>query len=163
MRHTAPRRFAFACLLTSALGPALPAAAADFTGTWAGKFKCTDFDGTPDKFTDSEQTLQITQTGTTINVQFVGVVLFTGLAFDDTKSPADKGQIGISSCDTHPDVSIGDAEIAVLTGSADAAKGKGSLKGSSIYTFVGDTTGEGSCKWSFKRISIDNPNIGGCM
>jgi hypothetical protein len=152
----------FTILLAVAVLLGAPAGAIDLTGTWVGDFKCTEFDGVKTKQPDPGQTLQITQTGNALNVEWGGASSFEGFAVADAKKPDNKGMAAIIDCDTTNDIASASTygEMANLQLKVDRVKGKGKLKGSSLYTSDGDTIGE--CKWKFTLINMADPSAPGC-
>jgi len=146
-----------ALLALHALGAAAPAAALDITGTWLGKYTCTEYDGTVTKFTVKGDVMAITQTGDVFAVDSLSQ--FSGVSIADAKKPLSKGEVKISNCNTDASISNGGDEIARLKAKVDRTKGKGKLKGSSIYTGPGWF---GVCKWSYKLTSTTDPGATGC-
>lgn len=146
-------RYALAALALAAS----PAAALDLTGTWVGKFTCTEYDGETSKFTVTDDEMRITQTGDSFAVDSLNE--FSGASIPDARSPDRKGEAKMAKCSTDNLASNGGDEIARLKVSIDREKGKGKLKGVSVYTFQG---GVGSCKWSYKLTNPENPNVPGC-
>jgi len=134
-----------------------PAGALDLTSTWLGKYTCTEYNGTLSKFTVKDDEMRITQTGDVFAVDSENQ--FSGVSLPDDKKPDTKGEAKLANCDTDNVVSNGGDEIARLSAKVDREKGKGKLKGSSIYTFPG---GVGTCKWSYKLTDPANPNAVGC-
>ena len=146
-------------LLLAAAFVAVPAGAIDLTGTWEGTFNCSQFDGVKDKFSQKGEILLITQVGNVLNIDWGGSPI-AGIKIDDVNKPAEKGAAAIIDCDTTTDLTTGYAELANLTAKVNRAKGKGSLKGTSVYTQDGDSTGQ--CKWSFKLVNLADPGATGC-
>jgi hypothetical protein len=150
-------------LLTS-----LPAAAADLTGTWTGRFNCTGFDGKKFSFAQKSQSLKISQTGDNkLSVQWLdGTELaasFSGFVIDNSSKPDTKGRAAIADCGTQADITTGISEIANLDASVNRSKGRGTLKGTSIYTDRTQVPEVTQCKWTFKLTDTANPNIpSGC-
>jgi hypothetical protein len=144
-------------LIPAALVLGVPAGAIDLTGTWTGSFKCSEFNGAKDKFPEPAQILRITQTGGNLAVDWVGSADQTGLAIDDVKAPDKKGEAALVDCETTADLATGYGEIALLKAKVDRAKGKGSLKGTSIYSPDGLAVGD--CKWSFKLTDPTDPGV----
>ena len=155
--------------LPLAIGCALaagPAAALDLTGTWVGKFTCSEFDGAAQRFAETGEALRITQTGNDVNVEWVGVsaagvATFTGTAIPDAKAPDTKGEAALLDCGSSADVLANYSEIVRLAAKVNREKGKGSLKGLTIYSPVGLVAG--SCKASFKLVDPADPGVGGCQ
>jgi len=144
-----------------------PADALNLTGTWSGKFKCSNYDGLKFSTLDKNQTLKISQVGQNVSAEWVGVAKFTGFVIDDLKKPDSKGQAALADCSTNFDLSGGFAEMAKLSASVNPNKGKGSLSGTSVYSVpesqdVLKTVGQ--CKWSFKLIDPQDPGVAaGCL
>ena len=145
-------------LIAAAAFAAVPAGAFDLTGTWEGSFNCSRFDGEKDKFTQNG-VLLITQTGTALNVEWVGLSDLEGIAIYDTKKPDEKGQAALIDCTTTNDLTAAGsyAEITSLKVKANRAKGKGSLKGTSVYSEDGISAGQ--CKWNFKLTNTADPLV----
>jgi hypothetical protein len=134
-----------------------PAGALDLTGTWLGKYTCTQYDGTLSKVTVKDDEMRITQTGDVFAVDSQNQ--FAGVSLPDDKTPDTKGEAKLANCNTDNVVSNGGDELVRLSAKVNREKGKGKLKGSSIYTFPG---GVGTCKWSYKLTDPANPNAVGC-
>ena len=139
---------------------AMPAGAFDLTGTWAGGYKCAGFDGLKFKVATKSEAFEISQTGNALNVMWVGVAPLEGIAIPDLSKPDQQGSAALIDCDTTTDLSTGYAEIYDLQVKIDRVKGKGKLKGKSIWSEDGDTVGE--CKWSFQLIDLADPGALGC-
>ena len=138
-----------------------PVGALDLTGTWTGKFNCSNFDGFKFNTVDKQQILKISQFGKKISVEWVGVANFTGFVVDDLKKPDSKGQAAIADCLTTSDLTAGFAEMAKLNASGvNRSKGKGSLKGTSIYSLPVPPETVGQCNWTFKLSSPVDPGVG---
>lgn len=135
---------------------ATPAGALDLTGTWLGRFKCTSYDGSKDSFTVTGDTLTITQTGDLLAVDDN----FSGFAIADAGKPLQRGEAMLGHCGTSNDPSVGPSEIARLKAKVDRDKGKGKLKGRSVYTDGGNQIG--SCRWSYKLMDTADPDAPGC-
>jgi hypothetical protein len=145
----------FTLLLAAAL-LAVPAGAIDLTGTWEGTFNCTEFDGEKDKFSQKGEILLITQVGNVLNIDWSGSPI-AGITIDDVKKPDEKGAAALVDCETTTDLTTGYAELANLTAKVNRPKGKGSLKGTSVYTQDGDSVG--TCKWKFKLMNLADPLV----
>jgi len=148
-----------------AIGCALgagPAAALDLTGTWEGKFTCSQFDGAPARFSEPDETLRITQAGNDVNVDWVGIATWTGVVIADVKTPDAKGEVALLDCASTADLFGNYSEIVRLAAKVNREKGKGSLKGLTIYSPPGLVAG--SCKASFKLVdpAAPDPAVGGC-
>jgi len=146
-----------------------PADALDLTGTWSGKFNCSNFDGLKFNSVDKNQTLKITQPqpGQNVYVEWVGVAKFTGVVIDNQKNPDSKGQVAMADCSTSPELNAFYAEIAKLSASVNRSKSKGSLSGTSIYSIPESQNAPqtvGQCKWNFKLVDPQDPGVGaGCQ
>jgi hypothetical protein len=148
----------------------LSAAAVNLTGTWEGKMRCKglDLDGTKAKFTIGPPallTIQVTQTGNALAMHLVfsdATDVYSGLVAEDGKN-TDKGRLFLAHCTTN-DVQGDENDMGNWDETADLSvssndKGKGKMKGLSTYL---DDIGEGSCKWSLKRVDTADPNVTGC-
>jgi len=145
-------------LIVAATFAAVPAGAIDLTGTWEGSFSCSEVDsGVKFKFTLKGEVLFITQVGSALNVQNLGFADIAGVAIDDASKPNEKGAVAMIDCDTATDPTTGYGELANLRAKVNRAKGKGSLKGTSVYTSSGDTVGQ--CKWNFKLTDTADPGV----
>ena len=160
------------CILLPAALAAVPAQAADLTGTWKGKFKCTIEDGQARQKLSSKtigppapepgvSTLEISHPvdlpGTAALQIMVDGVLFAGFAL-----PAAGAVRGVGALfDCTDDGDPGDAgEIRTFRWkvTADSVKGSISWRG----MLVNDDQEVGSCKGTWKRISREDPVIGPC-
>jgi hypothetical protein len=146
----------FISLIIAAAFAAVPAGAIDLTGTWVGTFNCAEFDGEKHKFSQKGEILLITQVGNALNIDWGGNPI-AGIAIDDIKKPDDKGAAALVDCDTTTDPTSGYSELANLKAKVNRPKGKGSLKGTSVYTQDGSATGQ--CKWSFKLENTADPLV----
>lgn len=136
---------------------AAPATALDLTGTWVGKFTCKVYDGTLATFKVTDDTMAIPQVGDTFAVDSANQ--FSGVAVPDSRSPDKKGEAKMANCTTDNDPTNGGDEIARLKAKVDRAKGKGKLKGVSVFT---DPGAFGACKWSYKLVDPSDPGATGC-
>ncbi|MGJ0486376.1 MAG: hypothetical protein ACR65R_17850 [Methylomicrobium sp.] len=157
-------RFTILSLIIMFISPS--AGAVNLTGTWAGKFTCTGFDGEKFTFVQNNQSLKISQTnGNKVFVQWFdqGVLAsnFSGFVTNRISRPDTKGHAAIADCVTKSDITTGFSEIADLNVSTIPSKGKGSLTGASIYTDKGVEVTQ--CKWTFKLVDTATPAIpAGC-
>lgn len=145
------------CALALAAAVALPAAGLDLTGTWTGKYTCTEYDGALTRFTVRDDVMAISQNGFAFQVDSQNQ--FSGVAIPDAKRPDTKGEAKLANCNTDHLVANGGDELARVKVKLDRAKGKGKLKGVSVYTAPGIV---GSCRWSYKLTDPANPNASGC-
>ena len=163
------------CILLPAALAAGPAHAADLTGTWKGKFKCTIEDGKTRQKLSSKtiaapapepgvSTLEIShpapdpglEATAALQLQVDGV-LFAGFALPATGAVRGVGALFDCTDDGDP----GDAgEIRTFRWkvTADAVKGSISWRG----MLVNDDQEVGSCKGTWKRVSREDPLIGPC-
>lgn len=141
----------------------LPAVALDLTGTWTGRFVCSEFDGAKGKFPE-DATLLISQNGNDLNILWVDVGNYSGVAIPDQRKPDAKGEAKMVECDTDADMFDGYDELARLRAKVNRNRGSGSLKGESFYAPNAPVAGlvAGSCKWSFKRTDTADPAAGAC-
>jgi hypothetical protein len=145
-----------------------PAAALDLTGTWEGKFTCSAWDeGALFRFPQPGQILRISQTGSEVRVEWGDpnvltpvLIPISGVAIPDAKSPDTKGEVALADCETSADLVTHYGELARYTVRVNREKGKGSLKGLTIY--ARPTSEVGSCKASFKLVDPADPGVGGC-
>ena len=149
----------FTLLLAAAALVAVPAGAIDLTGTWEGSFNCSEFDGVKFKFTEKNEILLITHVGNALNIDWDGKPI-AGIAINDASKPDEKGAAALVDCRTTTDPTTGYAELASLTAKMNRLKGKGSLKGTSVYTGSGVMLDwVGTCKWKFKLIDLADPAV----
>jgi len=150
-----------------------PAGALDLTGTWSGKFNCSNFDGLKyNTVSDKKQTLYISQDGENVSVQWVDqanavtVTYFTGSVIAHESKPFSKGQVALADCSTGPDLNAYFSEIAKLSASVNRQKGTGTLTGTSIYSIPESQEAlktVGQCKWNFKLVDPRDPGVAaGC-
>ena len=135
----------------------------DLTGVWTGKIVCKDFDaGVKDKFTLTP-TMKITQIGPAL-----GLVLdygkftetYTGYVDPDAKKPL-KGQLALIACGTDDVLGNEPAfdEIATISVASKPPKVKATFRGPSVFSDAGTPAVAGSCRWSWKRTSLTDPNV----
>lgn len=147
----------FVCGLALAVIGAARASALDLTGTWVGKYTCTEYDGSRSKLTVKDDELRITQQGDALAVDSENA--FRGVAIAHAGKPETRGEIKLVRCGTDNVVSNGGDELGRFTVKIDREKGKGKLKGTALYTFPG---GVGTCKLRYKLASTENPGATGC-
>lgn len=140
---------------------ATPTLAVDLTGTWDGQAVCSGFfAGAKVKDTFSGL-LTITQTGSDLNMEFLGT-RYNGGIIDDSTNPTKKGQGSFVACSARAEPLADYNEqghITVVTNGD-----KGTFKATSVFTTaVGGTivTVE-TCKYTFKRTSIVDPAVPAC-
>jgi hypothetical protein len=173
-------RFSLLPLVILAVSPSVRAL--DLTGTWTGKLTCTAFSGnnpnalTGEKFsyTLKNQALQISQAGRNLSLRWIDLnqqsptLNFTGIVIDRTSKPDTQGRAAIADCDTDPNLASPSAfsEITSLDAKVNRGKGKGTLTGTSVYSYPTTLNAPkevGQCKWSFKLSNTTNPNVApGC-
>lgn len=147
--------------LASTLLAVIPAFALDLTGTWQGKEVClrlNDDDNVEAKL-KGEATVEITQSGSDLNVTFVGdflVAVMNGAALAYAGNP-NAGRAAMYRCGASTTISMTAAFKAKSSPS-----GTGTLDGTA--NVVGHGTGNtiATCKYSLKRISTANPNQPPC-
>lgn len=151
--------------LAAALALASGASAFDLTGTWAGRWSCQGYDGSKFRSSSKDSVLRVTQTGSSLAVDLDdGLYRYNGGAIFDDKSPTTKGEIALVQCGTDNVPFDGpEGEIVRAKVKADAAKGTGSLKGVSLVEFSDiEITDVLTCKYSYKRISTEDPAVPPC-
>lgn len=136
------------------------ARAFDATGTWLGKWSCKDFDGT--KFTEGqrESTLLVSQSGDVLAIDLDGgAYRYNGRSLNDAAKP-EKGEAIFVSCgiDNQPFVG-GLAELIRVAVKTKLGAVKATLKGQSIFE---NGASVGTCKYTFKRVSTQDPNVSDC-
>jgi hypothetical protein len=141
----------------AASGAPLAAGALDLTGTWTGKYTCTEYDGTLSRFTVRDDVLAISQSGFELAVDSTSA--FSGVAIADARAPEGRGEAKLAACSTDAAVSNGGDALARLKVKLDREKGRGKLKGVSLYAGPGLV---GSCRWSYKLTDPANPGAAGC-
>jgi len=146
-------------LVTAALA-AVPASALDLTGTWAGSFKCLEFNGSLSKYRVDDATFLISQAGTTLKITWVGEIPLGGLVVADASKPDTAGFASFVHCDTDADLTTGFSELAVVQVKVNRDKGKGSLRGLGQYTSDGSTIG--ACTIKLKLTDTADPGGAGC-
>ena len=146
----------FISLLAAAALLAAPAGAIDLTGTWVGGTKCSVYNGERNKFSSKGQILLITQVGNVLNIDWDGDPM-AGIAINDLSKPDAKGAAAFVSCYTTTDPTTGYAELSTLQAKVNRPKGKGSLRGTGIYTVDGNFVA--TCQWKFKLTSTADPGV----
>jgi len=149
-------------VIALAWAPATASLAFDLTGTWEGKWSCKIFSfGEKSKESEKDSVMQITQTGDTIFVHLDAVDRYSGVAIADAAKP-DKGMAGIAACSTDNDLVefAGWDEIVQWKVKTKPDKGKGSIKGSSVWSDPGQHIA--TCKYKYKRVDTADPAVPGC-
>lgn len=158
------RKSSFKHLFGAALAlsvSATHAGAVDLTGTWEGQAKCSGFFAgakVKDTFPGS---VKITQTGSDLNIDFGGF-LYNGGMIDDSAKPNEKGQGAFIFC------GAGAQPLADYNESGHLKVQIKGTKATFTATSVFHTAAGGSlvtvetCKYSFKRVDIANPNVPEC-
>lgn len=150
-------------------GGALQAAHAfDLTGNWTGKWTCRGFDGVGFADANLTSTMAISQMGDTLYVSIDGGGFrYNGAAVSSTAKPTLRGELALVACGT--DVFPMAGSEAEMMRAKVVLKPTGAMavfKGSSI--FEGPATLDptpayvGSCKYVYKRIDQNNPNVTPC-
>ena len=138
---------------------AAPVGAADLTGSWDGEAECTGFfAGAKYKETFTGSTLNISQSGLDINMEFLGVV-YNGAVIVDSKDSR-KGEGSFLSCNTQVEPIGVFNEIGHMKVQVDNLKNKTSFKAVSVYAQGAGNVA--TCKWTFERTSANNPNVSAC-
>jgi hypothetical protein len=154
------------CGLVAVLGLALAfptlAHAFNLDGDWRGSVRCRE--RTPDvrkRRVAFEGLLRITHTGEAIGMSLhTGEFIrpYAGMTVPDVKRPDIKGEAAFAACgtaDAPSDPAF--AEIGRLIVLADLGRGRGRLRGESLYTVDGDTIG--TCLWRFKWETTVDPGL----
>jgi hypothetical protein len=135
----------------------------DLTGTWVGKWSCKGFDG--GKFTDSNpsSTLRVTQTANTMAADIDnGEFRYNGGAIPDTAKP-EKGDGVLHQCATsNLPLQVTESEIVRITVKTKPGAVKATLKAVSIFDTSDGGPAVGTCKYSYKRTDVANPNVLAC-
>lgn len=148
----------------------IPAAYAfDATGTWEGRYKCSEsFDGESSSFKEVG-VMEISQVGDELRVSVdSGEFRYTGLIINDANKPDRKAQAGLVGCTTTSSVvGLHESEIirVRLTGQSNSPSNPNALlRGRSVYTGVwtDDEKYVGDCTWQYKRTSLADPGVGSC-
>ena len=146
-----------------ALATATSASAIDLTGTWSGKYTCTQFDGSSSKVTSPpDSVLLIVQTGGTLSaiIDDGSGGTYRGATIDATAKPDEQGEAVFNACGTDAvPFSGGTSELVRLKVKVDPDKGTGTLSGVSYFetpTFML------TCKLKYKRTSTAPTKFGGC-
>jgi hypothetical protein len=164
-----PTRFSLLPLVILAVSPSVRAV--DLTGTWTGKLTCSAFTGEKFSYTLKNQALQISQAGRNLSLRWVDLnqqsptLNFTGIVIDRTSKADTQGRAAIADCDTDANLASASAfsEITSLDAKVNRGKGKGTLTGTSVYSYPTTPKEVGQCKWSFKLSNTTNPNVApGC-
>ena len=93
--------------------------AVDLTGTYEGKITCKGFDGSKVKKV-FPSFLEITQTGSNLNILSFSFGPFNGTVIEDDKKPDEKGQAGFISCFSDPLAPEGEVGSAKVTDKSNA-------------------------------------------
>ena len=161
--RTVGRTALLAMLVTAAV--AAPAFAFDLTGHWVGKWTCKGFDGAKFKDENKTSTLDVTQSGATINAALEGAFLFAGVAIPDASKP-EKGEAVLLDCNTNdvPAEADGNSEIIRVSVATKVGGTKATFKGVSILENNVAPFGEQvqTCKYSYIRVSTSDPVVGSC-
>lgn len=147
---------------------ASPALSLDLTGTWEGGFRCSEFaEGKTARFPQRKQILRISQAGNDVRAEWTDptqapapVFPLSGFAIPDAKRPDTKGELVLTDCETSSDLAGQFADLSRYSVRVKPEKGKGKLRGFTIYAPVGAHVG--SCKARFERIDAADPGVGVC-
>jgi hypothetical protein len=147
----------------AALAAATSAHAVDLTGTWNGKYTCTQFDGSSSKVTSPpDSVLLIDQTGATLSaiIDAGSGGTYRGATIDATAKPDAQGEAVFNACQTDAvPFSGGTGELVRLKVKVDPEKGTGTLSGVSYFE---TQTYLLTCKLKYKRVSTAPTKFGGC-
>ena len=149
---------------------ASPALASDLGGTYVGGYTCKGIES-PEGVkvrTTGESTLEITEVETLgnairLNVSIDGV-LFSSRAIDRGAVDSGKGAGGLVRCGTSDSAWEGSTAILHYTFKVNPTSGKGSIRstGASNSGF-GDGVGFlSTCRYTWKRVSTDDPDVPPC-
>jgi hypothetical protein len=152
--------FRIAFCLVALIFTAASAGAVDLTGTWTGKQSCDIYDGARSKVSFGEGIMQITQTGNQAVMKLSfgnALVTYLGRIFPDDRSPESRAEVTFALCGTSEQVTddqtyYGELLRIRVTGTK--------FTGNSIFKDF--TPQMGSCKWSYKKIDIVDPQLTGC-
>jgi len=134
----------------------------DATGTWHGKWSCTQFDGTKTTDGNKTSTMLITQTGDTLAINLdTGEFLYNGRALADVKKPTTQGEVVLVACDNDNIPCVGGlSEIIRAKVKTRENSFKATLRG--VSTFEDNVPEVGTCKYSFKRDDQSDPHVAAC-
>jgi len=155
--------FAASLVIPTMLAFATPVVHAfDLTGTWHGKWSCSQFDGTKTKDANPTSTMRITQTGDTLAIDLDNSGFsYNGRALPDVKKPDAQGEVVLNACDTDNLPTVGKlGEIIRAKVKTKSNTFKATLKGISI--FEDDTPEVGTCKYTFKRDDVIDSMVPAC-
>jgi hypothetical protein len=135
-------------------------------GHWEGKRTCkSSFFGAPTGTTSKttsklDVTVEISQGGYDLNLQVFGNIKFNGRLIPDPKNPDKKGEIAIVLCGSSSSF-VSPTNLA-LTGRGTVSEK--SLKILSIQSsgLADGTGGSLICKWTLKRIDLNDPGVPNC-
>lgn len=137
------------------------AAAVDMTGTWEGQAVCKGFfNGTKVKDTFGAP-VTITQTGSDLNMEFLGV-RYNGEIIDDAADP-NKGQGSFVACSTAAEPLADYNETGHIT--VQITSKKSTFKATSVFTTAvnGSIVTVETCKWKFTRTDTVDPGVPACL
>jgi hypothetical protein len=161
-------------LAAAAARDARAQAPSDLTGTWVGSVSCNATvadDGSKAKSSERNLTLLIHRVadgpnGAEYAANFQVLQNFSARSIDVGGLGSGKGVLTLADCGDDDDAATGATEVTRLKFSVNAAKGTGKLSGQAFFNQTdGDPEGGGSgtCKLSFKRIDMIDPNdVNGC-
>jgi hypothetical protein len=140
----------------------VPVCAFDLGGTWAGKVSCRGvFEGAP-QTVSSTRTLLVEDGGSTLELAVDGSH-YSAVPYPNPEHP-EKGELAVIRCDTNSSRSGGEfgGEFGRMKVATKAIKGTGSLGGTSFKASVLIARSLYTCKWSFKRVSVEHVALDGC-
>lgn len=148
----------FGMLLMAAPIGAADAATPDLTGSWIGEAVCTGFFA-GEKYKETfTGTVNISQSGTDINMEFLGTV-YNGAVITDSKNSR-KGEGPFLTCNTEVEPIGAFNEIGHMKVLVDNAKNKTSFNAVSVYAQGAGNVA--TCKWTFERTDPADPGVAAC-
>ena len=130
----------------------------DLTGTYEGWQKCKNFDGAAYK-TKCKGDLEITQTGTNLNMEGCSGTLFNGELIRHNGRPDKKGEVAFIACGTTPDLDRA-GEMGRAKVERKVRSGRTTFKATSVW--YSPTGLVGTCKWHYVRVDMTDPGVAAC-
>jgi hypothetical protein len=150
-------------IAVAVLASATSAGAIDLTGTWSGKYTCTQFDGAPSKVkSPPDSVMVIVQTGATLSaiIDEGSGGTYRGATIDATAKPDEQGEAVFNACGTDAfPLDGGTAELVRLKAKVNAENGTGTLSGVSYFE---TPTTLLTCKLKYKRTTTAPVKFAGC-
>ena len=156
----------------------------NMTGTWKGTWTCrVQHDGTATTIANQASTMKITHVGSAVYVDLDnGEFHYSGWARTDNEN-ADRGATTAVECRTNPASAVYNEVISAEV-KAPSGASSGEFNGTSAYNSTDNLPGcsfldpqcnsalnstdnvstdiGGICRYTFKRVSSDNPGVGAC-